>query len=155
MFQFEVHGIPSPQKQTQFGCSCPPQKKCKKWGYDPSLKQKEIIQWQIKPFAPEKPFETAVEMTIAFFLPIPKSASKALRQQMINRVILPDKKPDDDNLSYLVTNALKGIVYDDDRRICVRHIYKFYGVEPRTVIRVRPILQAEPLGYREADDICG
>jgi len=56
-------------------------------------------------------------------------------------------------LAYLVTNALKEIVYDDDKRICAKHVYKFYGLEPKTVIRVRPILQAEPLGYRDADDI--
>jgi Holliday junction resolvase RusA-like endonuclease len=153
MFQFEVYGIPVAQKQTQFGCSCPANKKCKKWGYDPSLKDKQTIQWQIKPFAPETPFDSAIEMTVAFFLPIPKGVSKAVKQQMINRVILPDKKPDDDNLSYLITNSLKGIVYDDDKRVCARHIYKFYGEEPKTVIRVRPILQAQPLGFRDADDI--
>lgn len=148
MLQFQVHGIPFPQKQTRFTCSCG-KGRC----YDPSSKEKEIIRWQIKPFAPEKPLDSAVELTIAFFLPIPKRTSKAVRKQMINRVILPDKRPDDDNLSYLVTNALKGIVYDDDKRICVRHIYKFYGTDPKTVIRVRPILQSEPLGYRDADDI--
>lgn len=148
MFQFQVHGIPVAQKQTRFTCKCG-RGHC----YDPSSRDKAIIQWQVKPFAPEVPFDSAVEMTLMFFMPIPKSASKAVREQMINRVILPDRKPDDDNLSYLVTNALKGIVYDDDKRICVRHIYKFYGVEPKTVIRVRPILQAQPLGYRDADDI--
>lgn len=153
MWQFEVYGIPPAQKQTQFSCSCPPSDKCKKWGYDPSEKEKKIIQWQIKPYAPEIPFSSALEMTIVFFLPIPKSASKALRSQMINRVVLPDKKPDDDNLSYLVTNSLKGIIYDDDKRICARHIYKFYGPDPKTVIRIRPIHQAEAVGYRDIDYI--
>ncbi len=153
MFQFEVHGVPKPQEQIQCACDCPPKSKCKKWVYNPCSKQIETIRWQVRPFAPETPFSSAVEFTAAFFLPIPKGVSKAVRTQMINRVILPDKTPDDDNLSYLVTNALKGIVYDDDKRICIRHIYKFYGPEPKTVIRVRSILQAEPLGYRLADDI--
>lgn len=148
MFQFQVHGVPVAQKQTRFTCPCG-KGRC----YDPSAKDKEYIQWQVRPFAPKTPFESAVEMTLVFFIPIPKGVSKAVRTQMINRVILPDKKPDDDNLSYLVTNALKGIVYDDDKRICARHIYKFYGEEPKTVIRVRPILQAEPLGMRDVDDI--
>ena len=71
---------------------------------------------------------------------------------MLNRVILPDKKPDADNLAYLVTNALKEIVYDDDKRVCVQHIYKFYGAVSKTVIQVRPILQAQPVGYH-ADDL--
>ncbi len=111
------------------------------------------MQWQIKPLAPESPLSGPVELTIVFFFPIPKSASKALRLQMLNRVILPDKKPDEDNLAYLVTNALKKLVYDDDCRICAKHVYKFYGAEPKVVIRVRPILQAEPLGYRDADEL--
>lgn len=148
MFKFEVHGIPVPQKQTRWFSAGG-----RTHAYDPSKKDKEMLQWQIRPFAPETPLDSAVELTIAFFLPIPKSASKALRDQMINRVILPDKKPDEDNLAYLVTNALKGIVYDDDKRVCAKHVYKFYGIKPKTVILVRPILQAQPLGYRDADDI--
>jgi Holliday junction resolvase RusA-like endonuclease len=111
------------------------------------------MQWQIRPFAPETPLSGPVELTLVFFFKIPKGTSKALRTQMLNRVILPDKKPDEDNLAYLVTNALKEIVYDDDRRICAKHVYKFYGAEEKTVIRVRPILQAQPLGVRCADDL--
>ena len=147
MFQFEVIGTPVPQKQTRFFCKCG-QGRC----YDPSKKDKQFIQWQIKPFAPEIPLMGPVELTLVFFLPIPKSTSKAKRLQMLNRVILPDKYPDEDNLAYLVTNALKEIVYDDDKRICAKHVYKFYGLEAKTVIRVRPILQAEPVGYRDADE---
>lgn len=148
MFQFTVYGIPVAQKQTRFTTVGGFPRT-----YDPSKKDKERIQWQIKPFAPDIPLSQPVELTIAFFMPIPKASSRALRLQMINRVILPDKKPDEDNLAYLVTNALKEIVYDDDKRICAKHVYKFYGAEPKTVIIVRPILQAEPLGYRDADDI--
>ncbi len=148
MFQFEIHGPLRPQQQTRWSCKC-------KQGhaYNPSKKDLEHMQWQIKPFAPSSPLSGPVELTIAFFFPIPKSASKALRLQMLNRVILPDKKPDADNLAYLVTNALKEIVYDDDRRVVAQHIYKFYGPEPKVIVRVRSILQAEPLGYRDADDL--
>jgi Holliday junction resolvase RusA-like endonuclease len=148
LYQFEIIGIPRAQKQTRFVT-----KGGKSWSYDPSQKDKEQIQWQIKPMAPEKLLDGPVELTIAFFMPIPKSASRALRTQMINRVILPDVKPDEDNMAYLISNALKSIVYDDDKRVCVKHVYKFYGETPKTVIRVRPILQAEPLGFRDADDI--
>lgn len=145
MFQFEIFGPPIAQKQTRWT----------KTGhvYDPSAKDKQYIQWQIRPFAPSEPIAGPVELTICFFMPIPKSASKAVREQMINRVILPDKKPDEDNLAYLVTNALKEIVYDDDKRVCVKHVYKFYGPDPKTVIRVRPLLEAQPLGYCDADDL--
>jgi Holliday junction resolvase RusA-like endonuclease len=71
---------------------------------------------------------------------------------MLNQVILPDKKPDLDNLAYLITNALKEIVYDDDKRVCALRVFKFYADHPKTIIQVRPILQAQPLGYH-ADDL--
>lgn len=144
MFQFEVLGTPNVYKKTMFG---------KGHAYDPSKKNKEYIQWQVKPFAPATPITGPVELTIVFFMPIPKKTSKAVREQMINRVILPDVRPDEDNMAYLVSNALQEIVYDDDKRVCAKHVYKFYGEEPKTVIRVRPIMQAQALGYREMDEI--
>ena len=144
MFQFEIHGPLKVQKQTRWANNC---------AYDPSKKDKEMMQWQIKPFAPQTLITGPVELTIAFFFPVPKSASKLVRTQMLNRLILPDKRPDEDNLAYIVTNALKNLVYDDDCRVCAKHVYKFYGEEPKTVIRVRPILQAETMGYRDADHI--
>jgi Holliday junction resolvase RusA-like endonuclease len=150
MYQFEIFGTPVAQKQTRFTCSCG-KGRC----YDPSRKDKEHIQWQVKPLSPEEPLTCAVELSIFFFMPIPKSASAPLREQMRNRVILPDKKPDEDNLAYLITNALKGLVYDDDKRVCAKHVYKFYADEPKTVVRVRPILQAQPLGIMDpSEDIC-
>lgn len=144
MYQFTIHAPLTPQKQTQWTRSG--------IAYDPSKKDKERIQWQIRPTAPQTPLAQPVELTLVFFFPIPKGTSKALRTQMLNRVILPAKRPDLDNLAYLVTNALKGIVYDDDSRVCALLCYKFYGAEPKTVIKVRPILEAEPLGYREMDN---
>ncbi len=144
MFQFEIYAPLTPQKQTRWTRNG--------HGYDPSKKDKERIQFQIRSSAPESPLSCPVELTLYFFFPVPKTASKALREQMLNRVILPDKKPDADNLAYLITNALKEIVYDDDKRVCAMHIYKFYGTEPKTLIKVRPLLQAQPLGYH-ADDL--
>lgn len=144
MFLFEIHGPLKVQKQTEWA---------RGRGYDPSKKDKEMMQWQIKPLAPKTPICGPVELTIVFFFQIPKSVSKLTRTQMLNRLILPDKRPDEDNLAYIVTNALKNIVYDDDCRVCAKHVYKFYGEEPKTVIKVRPILQAETMGYRDADNI--
>jgi len=121
--------------------------------YNPSKRDEEMIKWQIQPFAPDTPIAGPVELSVYFFLPIPPKTGRRLREQMINRVILPDHAPDVDNLAYIVTNALKKLVYDDDKRVCALHMYKFYGETPKTVVRVRPILQAQPLGLRDADDI--
>lgn len=140
MFIFEIHGNPVPQQQTRFANGMT---------YNPSKKDEEFIRWQIKPFAPTTPLSCPVELTLIFFLPIPKATSRIKRQQMINRTLLPSMRPDVDNLAYLVTNSLKKLVYDDDSRVCACHIYKFYGEEPKTVIKVRPIRTFEEMGIPE------
>lgn len=144
MFIFEIYGAPVPQQQTRFSCVA---NKPRTW--DPSKSDKERIQWQIKPFAPEQPITGPVELSITFYLPIPKATSSKMRTAMINQAVLPCIKPDEDNLAYLITNALKKLVYDDDRQVCAKHVYKFYGKEPKTVIKVRPILQSQQVGLHE------
>ena len=139
MFIFEIFGIPVPQKQTQF---------IRRTGiaYNPSKKDADRLIWQIRPDAPETPLECAIEMHLTFYMPIPKSASRIKRLQMLNGVILPKTKPDFDNLAYLVTNALKKLVYLDDSQVTDCTIRKRYSDRPRTVIKVIPIDEMQPIG---------
>ena len=139
MLLFEIIGIPSVQKQTQF---------IRKTGiaYNPSKKDAEQLQWQIRPYAPIKPLECAIEMHLSFYLPIPKSTSRRLYTQMLNGVILPTKRPDFDNLAYLVTNALKELVYKDDSQVTDCIIRKRYSDRPRTVIKIIPIEELQKVG---------
>jgi Holliday junction resolvase RusA-like endonuclease len=142
MYLFEVAGIPVPQKQTQF---------VRKTGiaYNPSKKDAEQLQWQIRPYAPETPLSCAIEMHLTFYLPIPKATSRIKRMQMMNGIILPKTKPDVDNLAYLVTNALKKIVYDDDSLVTDCIIRKRYSDRPRTVIKIIPIDELQRVGGQE------
>lgn len=139
MYLFEITGDPVPQKQTQF---------IRRTGiaYDPSAKDRKFIEWQIRPYAPAHLIVSPVEMHITFFMPIPKSTSRVKTTQMINGVILPKKRPDIDNLAYIVTNALKGIVYLDDSQITDLILRKRYSDRPRTVIKVIPIDEIQPIG---------
>lgn len=139
MFLFEVNGIPVPQKQTQFVRSTG-------IAYNPSKKDIEQLQWQIMPHIPDYPLEGPVEMHLTFYLPIPKSESSRRKMQMLNGVILPTKKPDFDNLAYLVTNALKKLVYKDDSQVTDCIIRKRYSDRPRTVIKVIPIEEIGKVG---------
>jgi Holliday junction resolvase RusA-like endonuclease len=138
---FNIYGEPLVQKQTRFANGR---------AYDPSKRDKERIQWAVKPFAPDSPILGPIELTIMFFMRIPKATSGIRRKQMLNRLILPIKRPDADNLAYLVTNALKEIVYRDDSQVVAQHIYKVYGAEPKTVIQVREISTLEKVGL----DLC-
>src|ERR1700689_4973175 len=100
MLVFEIPGIPVPQKQTRFIRSTG-------IAYNPSKKDMEALQAKIRPLAPDSPLTCAIEMHLYFGMPIPKSTSNRIRVLMLLGVIRPTKKPDFDNLSYLVTNALK------------------------------------------------
>lgn len=143
MYRFTLSGNPIPQKQTRFSCAGG-----KPRAYDPSKKDLEMIRWQVRPFAPESPLLGPIALTLIFFMPIPVSTSRAKRDQMIRRIILPVVKPDEDNLAYIVTNALKSIVYQDDSQICEKHVYKVYDALPRTEIRVESIQTAEKYGLK-------
>lgn len=134
MLQFEVIGTPVPQKQTRFAV-----RGGKPMAYDPSKKDLEYIRWQIRPYAPLEPIQGPISISITFLLPAPKSTSRARRRQMHDRILLPVVKPDLDNLAYLVTNALKTIIYNDDNQICESHYYKYYGDTAKTIIQVRKI----------------
>ena len=142
MFQFEVIGIPTPQKQTQFIRSSG-------IAYNPSKKDAERLIWQIRPHAPSAPLTCAVEMFLTFYLPIPKSASRIKRTQMLNGIILPKTRPDVDNLAYLVTNALKGLIYADDSLVTDCTMRKRYSDKPRTVIQIVPIDELQQVGGSE------
>ena len=137
MFQFEIHGDPIPQKQTQFIRSTG-------IAYDPSKKHRTQIQWQTRPHAPKEPLQGPVSVDLWFYFSVPKSTSGIKRRQMLNHVIHHIKKPDGDNCAYLVTNALKGIFYRDDSQIIDLTIHKRYAEVPKTVVRIIAIEEIAP-----------
>jgi Holliday junction resolvase RusA-like endonuclease len=129
MYLFEIYSKPVPQKQTQWS----------KWGaYDPSKKDKEALIWQMTPYAPEEAFFGPAEVDLMFYLPIPQSTSKSQRRGMIEGNVLPIKKPDVDNLGYIVTNAMQNLFYRTDSQIVDLHLHKRYAEVPRTVVKVIP-----------------
>jgi len=78
-----------------------------------------------QPFPPK----TALEVTITFYLTRPKSLPK--------KITRPLSRPDKDNLTKLVTDALEGFAYDNDSRIVDSHEHKRFAVypdQPRTEI---------------------
>ena len=48
----------------------------------------------------------------------------------------PTKKPDTDNIFKLVTDALSGVIYADDKQIVSCRVQKWYSEEPRTEVRI-------------------
>lgn len=136
MYQFQINGVPKVQKQTRLH---------RGYWYDPSKKDKQHIQSIVQLTAPKTPLECAIYMQLTFFMPIPKSTPKKQRNLMQMGLIAPVTRPDFDNLAYLVTNALKGIVYKDDSYVTDCFIRKRYSDNPRTEIEVTPIDELGPL----------
>lgn len=78
-----------------------------------------------------------VSVRMVFGMPIPKSATKAAKADMENRVTRPTVKPDADNLAKAVLDALNGLAYRDDNQIVDLSVSKYYSSVPKVMIRVR------------------
>ena len=74
--------------------------------------------------------ESNISLRIIAGFSIAKSKSKNIRQQMINKDLLPKKKPDADNIIKIVADALNGVAYKDDKQITECQIKKIYSIEP-------------------------
>lgn len=127
MMIFEIHSTPVPQKQTVLG---------KGRFYDPSKKDRESIIWQLRPHAPKEPLTGALSVDITFYLPIPKATSNLTKKQMINNVHFHVKRPDIDNLSYIVVNAMNNLIYTDDSQIVELTLHKRFSEQPKTIVKV-------------------
>lgn len=74
-----------------------------------------------------RPTDVPVALKIQFYMPIPKSYSKAKRQQAIDGLMLPSKKPDIDNLIKAVMDALNGYAWLDDNQVVQVSAVKRYS----------------------------
>lgn len=70
---------------------------------------------------------------ITFFMPVPSSMPKYLKERALKGLLRPDTKPDRTNLGKLAEDALEGIVLDNDKRIVGGNVEKFYGAEPKII----------------------
>jgi Holliday junction resolvase RusA-like endonuclease len=83
------------------------------------------------PFIQEGP----VALTIRFVRQYPKTMSGKKREYA-----QPVTRPDWDNLSKAVCDALNGVAYRDDSQLVDVHVSKSYGDEPKTVITLSSAL---------------
>ena len=78
----------------------------------------------------------AVFAEIKVFVGIPKYTSKKQRESMLAGQERPTKKPDCDNITKIILDALNGIAYDDDKQIVEVFVTKRYSEEPRVEVRM-------------------
>lgn len=75
----------------------------------------------------EKPFDGPVAIRITAFHQIPKSTSKRRRLAMANGKLRPTIRPDIDNIVKIITDALNGVAYLDDKQIVECTVVKWYA----------------------------
>lgn len=88
-----------------------------------------------------RPFTCALRVSIEAVYPVPVSASKAKRADMMAGKIIPTVRPDVDNVAKLILDALNKTAYADDSQIVSLTVSKRYAHEnelPHTVIDLAP-----------------
>lgn len=81
----------------------------------------------------------AIKAEIKVFMQIPKSESMKKKAAMMAGQIRPTKKPDADNCTKSVLDALNKIAFDDDSQIVELHVNKYYSENPRVTITLEEI----------------
>lgn len=84
-----------------------------------------------------EPLESPLKLFLLFFMPIPKSASKKAKAEMLSGMMKHTKKPDLSNMLKSVEDALNEVCYKDDSQIISVSMRKYYSDTPRVTISIR------------------
>lgn len=82
----------------------------------------------------------ALDLRVMAYYEIPASASKKIKQYMLDGVLRPTKRPDWDNIGKVVADSLNKIAYHDDAQISDAQVRKFYSSNPRVEVIIQPVL---------------
>ena len=102
-----------------------------------------IAKLAAEAMAGRPPIQCAVGLCIIIDTEPPRSASKAARERMLSGEEHPTKKPDLDNVVKLISDAMNGIVYVDDKQVVGLFVQKGYAKVARTVVTVQPLAELE------------
>ena len=80
-----------------------------------------------------------LRVEIDLVLAIPRSWSKAKREQAIIGRVRPTSRPDVDNYAKAVLDAIEGRALTDDAQVVELFVRLFYDVDPSVHCRVEPI----------------
>ena len=129
MIEFVVEGLPVAKgrpRVTRNGTYTP--RKTKDY--------EKLVQYSFRNQYKGQALQGALKIKIDFYMYIPKNTSKKRRKLKNDKQILPTKKPDFDNLTKSITDALNGLAFKDDNQIVEAHIYKYYSDDPRAEVKI-------------------
>lgn len=138
MVEFIIPGIPVPQARPRAGKIQRGRRKGKTIMYDPETSRdyKSYVSLIAKQHAPKTLLEGNLRAVIKFYRQIPKSTTKKDRIEYLAGIQRPIVKPDIDNYSKSVLDALNGIIYQDDSQVVSLQADKFYSDDPRVELTI-------------------
>ena len=95
-----------------------------------------IKQYFILKYPRYVPLESRVSVKIVAYFKIPKNTSKKSTESMLNGEISPTKKPDIDNITKIVLDALNKMAFKDDNQITKIDVEKIYGETEKVYIKI-------------------
>ena len=109
--------------------------------YDPkqSKDYKQFVSLIARQHAPKTKLEGALSVRMKIYRQIPKSTTKKDRALFLAGIKRPVVKPDIDNYTKGVLDALNNIIYHDDSQVVDLYASKFYSDKPRVELEVREI----------------
>ncbi len=98
------------------------------------------IAWDVKSQLPKDfvPYNVPIGVEVLFVFPPLESFSKAKKELIRNGgIVYKETKPDlTDNLMKGLFDAMNGIVFTDDARVCKVESQKIYGTTPRITVEI-------------------
>lgn len=94
----------------------------------------------LAPYAPASPMQGPVALSFIAALPMPRSASRKLREAMLNGWAFPQKKPDLDNLAKQLKDAMTRLQFwGDDRQVVDLRCKKIWAVNGYWAVTLEPV----------------
>ena len=106
--------------------------------FDAQKKEKEMVKWQMSSQFKTEKLTGPLFIILTFMMPIPKSATKKMREQMKLGLIHHMKRPDGDNLTKFIFDCMNDFIFLDDSQVSAFYAKKKYSEHPSTLIRIRP-----------------
>lgn len=78
--------------------------------------------------------DSPIQIEIYHYMKLPTSFSKKKASQALKQELFPTKKPDLDNVTKTVLDALNGIAFDDDKNIVRIEAFKRYATSDYTIV---------------------
>lgn len=103
----------------------------------------DMVRFEYRQAAGDTFFEGPVEMRILAAYKIPKNTSKKKRELMHAFKILPQKKPDADNVAKIIADSLNAVAYRDDTQITKLVVERIYADEPFVMVKLKGVGDGE------------